>query len=84
MFHYRHSAGTYNLVVWHPMNHTKIPIHIIPEHTLSLDVDVPSMSAMIYPESPPEPAPNGINLVGDAHIAPTAELQQWDVPIRKR
>lgn len=37
---------------------------------------------MIYPETHPMPDPFGLELVGDAHhnIAPTVEVQQWDVP----
>jgi plastocyanin len=72
--------GTYNLVVWHPMGQTRTSIHILPKHTLNLDVDILSTSATFYPETTPEPDPYGIDLVGDAHIAPTVELQQWDAP----
>jgi hypothetical protein len=70
--------GDYNLIVWHPMGHTKTNVQILPEHTLSLRVDVPSTATTIYPEADPKPDPFGIDLVGDAHIAPTVELQQWD------
>lgn len=72
--------GTYNLVVWHPMGQTRTSIHILPKHTLNLDVDILSTSATVYPETTPEPDPYGIDLVGDAHIAPTVERQQWDAP----
>jgi plastocyanin len=71
-------SGDYNLIVWHPMGHTKTNVQILPEHTLSLRVDVPSTATTIYPEADPKPDPFGIDLVGDAHIAPTVELQQWD------
>jgi plastocyanin len=72
--------GTYNLTVWHPMGHTSTTIHILPQHTLNLDMDIPLSSSTIYPEDHPAPNPYGIELVGDSHIAPTVELQQWDVP----
>ena len=72
--------GTYNLAVWHPMGHTTTTIRILPEHTLNMDVDIPSTPATTYPEAHSEPNPYGIDLMGDAHIAPTVELQTWDVP----
>jgi plastocyanin len=72
--------GTYNLAAWHPMGHTTTTIRILPEQTLSLAVDIPSMSATIDPEAHPGANPYGIDLVGDAHITPTVELQTWDVP----
>ena len=72
--------GTYNLVVWHPMGQSTTTIRILPERTLNVDVDVFSTSATVYPEDTLESDPFGIDLVGDAHIVPSVELQQWDVP----
>lgn len=72
--------GTYNLVIWHPLGQANTTIHILPDLTVSLNVDVSSKSATIYEESSPVPDPYGIDLVGDAHIVPSVELQQWDVP----
>lgn len=74
--------GTYKLVVWHPMGQTTTTIHILPEETLDLNMEVPSLSATIYDESRPVPNPQSIELVGDAHIAPTVELQQWNFPFQ--
>lgn len=72
--------GDYNLVVWHPMGHSRTTIHIYPEQTLSLSVDIPFTSAAYDPEDNPKPDPFGIELIGDAHITPTVELQKWDTP----
>lgn len=72
--------GEYNLVAWHPMGHTRTTIHIFPEQTLNLNVDIPFTAAAYDSEAQTKPDPFGIELVGDAHIAPTVELQQWDTP----
>jgi len=72
--------GSYNLVVWHPMGQTRTSIEIHPDHTLTLSVEIPSTSATIYTEPTSKIDPFGIDLVGDSHIAPTVELQQWDSP----
>ncbi|MDT3778056.1 hypothetical protein PJI16_10860 [Nitrospira sp. MA-1] len=72
--------GTYNLVIWHPMGQTITSIHILPGRTLNVDVDVSSTSTTAYPEDTHKPDPFGIDLVGDAHIVPTVELQEWDAP----
>lgn len=72
--------GTYNLVIWHPMGQTTTTIRILPERTLNVDVDVFSTSATVYPEDTHKPDPFGIDLVGDAHIVPSVELQEWDAP----
>jgi len=70
--------GDYNLVVWHPMGHTKRTIQIYPEQTLNLSMDVPFTQTEDDSEAQIKPDPFGIELVGDAHIAPTVELQKWD------
>ncbi len=72
--------GTYNLVIWHPMGQTITAIRILPERTLNVDVDVFSTPAIVYPEDTHKPDPFGIDLVGDAHIVPSVELQEWDAP----
>ncbi len=74
--------GTYNLVIWHPMGQSTNTIHILPDHTLDVDVDVLSTPATIYPEDTLKPDPFGIDLVGDTHIVPSVDLQQWDVPTK--
>ena len=70
--------GDYNLVIWHPIGHTRMMIHIHPKRTLILNVGIPFTAAANDNEAQPKPDPFGIELVGDAHIAPTVELQQWD------
>lgn len=72
--------GTYNLVIWHPMGQTITTIRILPERTLNVDVEVFSTLATVYPEDTHKPDPFGIDLVGDAHIVPSVELQEWDAP----
>lgn len=72
--------GTYNLVIWHPMGQTIKTIRILPERTLNVDVDVFSTLATVYPEDTHKPNPFGIDLVGDAHIVPSVQLQQWNGP----
>ncbi len=72
--------GAYNLVIWHPMGQTTTTIRILPDHTLNVDMDVLSTSATVYPEDTHKPDPFGIDLVGDAHIVPSVELQEWVAP----
>ena len=55
-------------------------IRILPDHTLNVDMDVLSTPAIVYPEDTHKPDPFGIDLVGDARIVPSVELQEWDAP----
>jgi len=72
--------GSYNLVVWHPVGRTSTSIEIHPDQTLTLNLEIPSTSATIYPEPPSKIDPFGIELVGDSHIAPTVERQKFGAP----
>lgn len=72
--------GSYGVVVWHPMGQTTTTVRIHPEQTVNLNVDIFSTSTTTYSEAQPKSDPFGIDLVGDARISPTVELQQWDGP----
>ena len=69
-------AGTYTLVLWHPLGENKTLVDIRPKETLDLDLEFLPMKSMIQPEENLEPNPFGIDLIGDQHIVPSVELQK--------
>ena len=70
-------AGTFRLVLWHPMGQAEKTIQIQDEKTLHLDLELHINTPNTYQEEPAKPNPFGIDLTGDRHILPTVERQKW-------
>ena len=70
-------AGTFRLVLWHPMGQIEKHVQIRDEHSLKMDLELPIKSPNTYPEETKKTNPYGIDLTGDRHIVPTVELQEW-------
>lgn len=70
-------AGTFKLVIWHPMGQVEKTIHVRAQQSLTMDLELPFLSPSTYQEDVGKPNPYGIDLTGDRHIVPTVELQQW-------
>ena len=70
-------AGTFNLVVWHPMGQVQKTVQIRDEQVLNMDLELPIITPNTYQEEMAKPNPYGIDLTGDRHIVPTVELQEW-------
>ena len=70
--------GSYNLKVWHPMGTFEQPIRINSKEELDLNIRLPPAAIPLAQEDLAKPNPFGIDLVGDEHIVPTVELQNWD------
>ncbi len=69
--------GSYTLQVWHPQGIVETPVHIRAHDTVSLTIKVYPIMTTVQQEEPSKSTQSGIDLVGDAHIIPTVELQQW-------
>lgn len=69
--------GSYTVVVWHPLGRTEETIRIRTDQTLSIDVAFRPTPANAHSEKNGQTNPFGIDLIGDANIDPSVELQQW-------
>ena len=70
-------AGNYSVVVWHPLGRTEEHIRIQAGQTLAMDLAFRPTAANTHSEKNVQPNPYGIDLIGDANIDPSVELQQW-------
>ncbi|MGE0474852.1 MAG: hypothetical protein AB7P17_14560, partial [Nitrospirales bacterium] len=70
--------GSYTLKIWHPQGTVEISVHIQAHDTINLDIQLTPDHTTAQLEEPSNTNPYGIDLVGDAHIVPTVELQQWN------
>ncbi|MGD9851774.1 MAG: hypothetical protein AB7T38_10935 [Nitrospirales bacterium] len=75
--------GSYTLTVWHPQGMAETTVHVKAHDTIDLTIQVSPTLATAQQEDPSKATPFGIDLVGDAHIVPTVELQKWDHPAPK-
>ena len=69
-------AGTYTLVVWHPIGQTEQSIDIKQDETLQLTLDFQPTQSTFYREPEVKTNPFGIDLLGDSQIIPSVELQK--------
>ena len=70
-------AGTFRLILWHPMGQAEKTVQIQDEQTLKMDLELRLITPKTYQEERAKPNPFGIDLTGDRHIVPTVELQEW-------
>ena len=69
-------AGSYSLVVWHPIGQTERTIVVEDHHTVQLNIQFSASRSTFYREPEVKTNPFGIDLLGDSHIVPSVELQQ--------
>jgi plastocyanin len=69
--------GTYHLHVWHPLGIFEQVILVRTDHKSRIDLELSPTRTSAPPEDPSNNDPMAIDLIGDTHIAPTVELQQW-------
>jgi hypothetical protein len=69
-------AGTFRLVLWHPMGKAERTVEIRDDQTLKMDLELRTIAPNTYQEETAKPNPLGIDLTGDRHIVPTVELQE--------
>jgi hypothetical protein len=76
--------GKYHLHVWHPLGIFEQTVLIRNDHESRIDLELSPTRTSAPQEGPIANDPMAIDLIGDIHIVPTVELQQWEsVPQRK-
>lgn len=70
--------GSYTLKIWHPQGTVETSVHIKAHDTINMEIQLSPDGASAKLEDLSKATPFGIDLVGDAHIVPTVELQQWN------